>query len=149
MRTQALPQRDQEILSLRAHIQSKKDGILDLSTVLRDRVVDTSQSVNRSSISGQQLTNTLTPGGSFWLGTHKRMLLGREMLSLQGFPWPCFDKFDNHTEHLMADLAGNAMSGPCVMAAFLGLFVAVLRLSNSSIEEAELDELLSSLGRAM
>ena len=65
------------------------------------------------------------------------MLLGREKLSLQGFPWTAFEVLggQEYSESFLSDLAGNAMSGPTIMAAFLALWAAMTKAEGSEQDE--------------
>ena len=139
-----LPGREQDILALRALAQSQKDGV-DISHALDGRVVDTSQSISRGTVSLIDECNTLTPHGTYWLGTQRRLLLGRERLALQGYPWPEYSvEVDNFSEGLLGDVAGNAMSGPCILACFLALLISVVRIESATLpEQSELADLES------
>jgi hypothetical protein len=63
---------------------------------------------------------TIIPRMTMWVGfpEHRRLLLGRECLVLQGYP---VDRISDRSlqafgDHFLADLAGNAFPGTCVAA---------------------------------
>ena len=146
-----LPEREKDILALRALAQAQKEGV-EISHALDGRIVELSQSIGRGTVSSIDECNTLTPRGVYWLGTQKRLLLGRERLALQGYPWPAYSvEVDNFNESLLGDLAGNAMSGPCILACFLALFIAVVRIETTTAPEqselADLESLSMSFAR--
>ena len=49
--------------------------------------LDTSQQIARVPKGYESILPTLTPGGKTWLYSRNRFLIGREYLSLQGFPF--------------------------------------------------------------
>eukprot|EP00972_Heterocapsa_arctica_P021363 3145544-Heterocapsa_arctica.AAC.1 len=66
---------------------------------------------------------TLTPGGKTWLFERDRLLLGYEALRLQGFPVSLVDSsYEQPSDPMMGDLAGNAFSATVVLAVTLGVF---------------------------
>ena len=107
-------------------------------------MIDTSQSVSRGSVSNVGECNTLTPGGNYWMGSEKRLLLGRERLSLQGFVWPRDadgpNSMDQWPNALLSDLAGNAMSGPCILASFLCFFASIVLVQQTCEPADDSDE---------
>jgi hypothetical protein len=65
---------------------------------------------------------TLTPGAKTWLFEHNRVLLGYEALRLQGFPVTLIDSsYEQPSDPMMGDLAGNAFSATVVLAVTLGV----------------------------
>ena len=65
---------------------------------------------------------TMCPGQRVFLfGSHLRMMLGRESLTLQGFPWQVEECINNTPETLMTDLSGNAFSLPVIVALLITL----------------------------
>ena len=106
---------------------------------------DTSQSIGRinasmgSADAGAHVAPTILPKQCLWieLGENSRPMLGREALTMQGFPALPFLKVVEKSQHallrlaawapsesLMQDLAGNAMSLPVVLAMLQCGFVA-------------------------
>lgn len=77
------------------------------------------------------------------------MMIGRECLSLQGFPWSQYDYVDSVSESLLGDLAGNAMSGTCILACVLALVATAARIENPNVEQDELEDLSNLLGNAI
>ena len=94
---------------------------------------DVSQSINWShaknptTAEGVQLISSIMPGMKYWLGNQKRVVLGRELLSLQGFPWQKLplNHMATFSESLLGDLAGNAYSGTVVLALVCNIFAQV------------------------
>ena len=72
--------------------------------------------------SGRYLAPTMLPGQLLWVELLKppRFMLGREALLFQGFPVTRYfedcDPEYQPSEHLMQDLAGNAMAFPVLLA---------------------------------
>ena len=105
---------------------------------------DVSQSISRMNSAtlqddGAHISPTMMPKQALWVerGVESRLLLGREALTLQGFPANAFLKVLDRqrplagidatfpTEALMSDLAGNAMAVPIVLAMLQAAFAAL------------------------
>eukprot|EP00972_Heterocapsa_arctica_P039584 5831177-Heterocapsa_arctica.AAC.1 len=72
---------------------------------------------------------TLTPGGKTWIYDKNRVLLGWEALRLQGFPVTLIDSsYEQPSDPMMGDLAGNAFSATVVLAVTLGVLCHIGKL---------------------
>ncbi|CAE7389185.1 unnamed protein product [Symbiodinium sp. CCMP2592] len=74
--------------------------------------VDISQNVNRmaSSIAESHVVPTILPGSKIWSTEKRRLLIGDEMMMLQGFPIHDLPFVIDLTQHQLSDLAGNRSS---------------------------------------
>ena len=68
---------------------------------------------------------TALPGAHIWLKSKQRFLIGRDLLSLQGFPWESMECASSFSEHQLADLAGNSFSSSVALACDVGLMANV------------------------
>ena len=126
----ALKAREKAALSYGLTIQGKEEKGPLLA-------VDISQRVDRMAYSYGCAFNTLCPASKWWIVERKRLLTGWESLRLQGFPMQWVEKAradaadaeqkcvlaaaSGPSDPLLADLAGNAFSGPVVQAALIGM----------------------------
>eukprot|EP00969_Alexandrium_andersonii_P238309 10518296-Alexandrium_andersonii.AAC.1 len=71
------------LVSVRAwvHRSRRREVVVDLSPMI-ERTVKANLRED-----GILIAMTITPGFKIWLGQRQRLLLGREGLSLQGYPW--------------------------------------------------------------
>ncbi len=74
-------------------------------------ILPTTQSIMRVPKGYHAILPTLTPRGNTWLYSHKRCLIGRENLALQGFPVEWLPEDLTISDPQLKDLAGNAFSG--------------------------------------
>ena len=85
------------------------------------------------------ITPTILPGTRMWDGD--RLILGVELLALEGFPMNRYPAALRIPNVLAADLAGNAFCGPVYAAVLLGLLAALPSKSLASLRtDAELKE---------
>ena len=82
----------------------------------RKVAIDLSQS--KANMAPPGCIATLIPGNRTWLAWRGRLLRGCEAMALQGMPLPAHVRHTFSSSFLM-DLAGNAFSTPCVLAATL------------------------------
>lgn len=91
---------------------------------------------------------TVLPGTKLWSAERDRLLLGRELLHLQGLQ---FDQsqLDEFTEHQLTDIAGNSFSSLVCLAVLASLVVSLDHLTESEEEEEDCAmDLISQLKRA-
>jgi hypothetical protein len=109
--------REQEILAF----QQRAHGS-DVST-------DLGQNLCRNNILENGICPTLFPRMQLWIGdpTQQRLVLGRELLGVQGFPWQNLPEefLTSIGEGTMLDLAGNAYNG-LVIAPLCSCLLSVL-----------------------
>ena len=73
--------------------------------------IDTSQQLNRARPTyNVEVVATCMPGCHFFNFSLDRYLIGRDLLNLQGIPWPSLPQLSGYSEGQLADLAGNAFS---------------------------------------
>lgn len=68
---------------------------------------------------------TALPGAQIWYKKKQRFLIGRDLLSLQGFPWESLECVTSFSEHQLADLAGNSFSSSVALACDVALMANV------------------------
>ena len=106
-------------------LSDREKDCLVVAEKLGAEYVDFSQGVSRMRTSvnrDTELMFTMCPGQKVFLfGSHLRMMLGRESLTLQGFPWQVEECINNTPETLMTDLSGNAFSLPVIVALLITL----------------------------
>ena len=120
-----LPSREREVLGF--HIASATEK--DLLTCL-----DLTPRIDRTSCGRFGQVPTLTSSSKIWLHSVQdepggdtrlvnRLMIGYEMMLLQGFPGTVIDKSRNLVkDSTLADLAGNAFSAPVFLAVLHGLY---------------------------
>ena len=116
-----------------------------------------SQSLNRAhhstmSQSGRYLAPTMLPGQLLWVELLKppRFMLGREALLFQGFPVTRYfedcDPEYQPSEHLMQDLAGNAMAFPVLLAVIQSMMASAwLKPQQKAASSENLETALNAL----
>lgn len=82
----------------------------------------------------QEVVPTILPGSKLWSTERGRLLIGSEMLLLQGYPIHDLEFVMNLTEHQQADLAGNSFTVPVITSVILAL-VSTLRWQTQSEDE--------------
>ncbi len=95
--------------------------------------LDTSQQIARVAKGYESILPTLTPGGKTWLYSRNRFLIGREYLSLQGFPvqWLPESLENLVTDLQLKDLAGNAFSGTVFGCVYISVLAHLPKRSRS------------------
>ncbi|CAK8995070.1 unnamed protein product [Durusdinium trenchii] len=137
-----LPDREKEVLCFVNIMNERITNVDD-----KIQYVDISQSATRlpTSTRGSQVTPTILPGSKLWHVGRKRLLLGTELMALQGLPMTEFPEniLTTLSQKQCADLAGNMFAVPCVMAVVMSA-LSTLRFETYS-EEEELDAVASSM----
>ena len=106
------------------------------------------ESIGKTTIDGGKLlAPTLIPGSKIWLmfgqkrtdpkGAMKeeRLLLGEEMMMIQGFPVTRISRRDIFDQNFYADLAGNSFSGTVILAMLASLVAATPWVQDDGDEE--------------
>ena len=93
--------------------------------------VDVSQTITRAPHSCSEQIPTILPGSRFWSLSRQRLVTGVELMALQGLDFVA-DRVEMSSMQL-ADLAGNAFSGPTVLAVLMSAIFA--RKSSQEIRE--------------
>ena len=85
---------------------------------------DVSQSINRTrdTFEAEAALPTILPNSRFWHYGRERYVLGRELLSAQGYPWQSLQA-ESLSEAQAADLAGNGFACSCALALDLSLLL--------------------------
>ena len=87
---------------------------------------DISQRIDRVSLGRDGVLPTITPHNKTWLVEQGRPLTGFEALGLQGFPMDILSSSEHcPSDPQLMDLAGNAFSGPVVMAVLVCMFAGL------------------------
>jgi site-specific DNA-cytosine methylase len=124
-------------------LSEREKDCLVVAEKLGAAYVDFSQGVSRmrsSTNRDSDLLFTMCPGQKVFLfGSHWRMMLGRESLTMQGFPWQAEECINNTTEALMNDLSGNAFSLP-VIVALLTSTLLICPFSDVAVVASDSDE---------
>ena len=100
-----LSHRKQEVAYFHSVQASKEEGLGEL-------FVDISQTIERTRTAGT--IPCFTSSSVIWLARNKRILVGREMLAIQGMSKQGI--VGTSTDSLLHSLAGNSYSAPCFMA---------------------------------
>ena len=86
--------------------------------------IDVGQSAGWSQVSETEVLPTMIPRGWFWIrleGREERLLTGKEMLMLHGFPKSSLANAGSFSDGLFRDLAGNSFHAFAFMATLIGL----------------------------
>lgn len=82
----------------------------------KEAFVDVSQGITRVTPM-RDLMNCFTSETLLWMAKARRFVSGREMLAVQGMG--LYSQVEHDTDDLLGNMAGNAFSAPCCMAATL------------------------------
>ena len=117
-----LTARERQVLRTKLREVNRKD-MLQMQT---DRVVDLSQTLTRARWSVAGTSSCVTPGAMFWSLSRSRLLVSSEKMALQGV---CRTRYQREgspfSQRLLADLAGNAFNGGCVLAVLMAVLGSV------------------------
>ncbi|CAL1159882.1 unnamed protein product [Cladocopium goreaui] len=113
------------------------------------RFADIYHSANRTPVSAADVLPTILPGTKMidLQSNAKRLLLGRELLALQGLDYDdgLLDKF---SENQLSDLAGNAYTSTAFLTMFLaGLFELSFVTPSESEQEEEVSSFVTQLSQ--
>jgi site-specific DNA-cytosine methylase len=108
-------------------LSPREKDILDYNDIAfphkEEMVLDLSQSIGHTPI-GHGEVPCVTPHARDWLAHRGRLLVALEKLRLQGIMLDA-DSTSSYSESLLADLAGNAMNGPVVLAVTIAALVVL------------------------
>ncbi|CAL1135526.1 unnamed protein product, partial [Cladocopium goreaui] len=108
---------------------------------------DLYHSANRTPSSGQQEVPTILPSTKLWHLERGRLLLGRELLHLQGIRFNA-ETMDKLSETQMTDLAGNAFSSTVCLSILIAICMELnYRTESESEQEGETSALLDHLAQ--
>ncbi|CAK9066604.1 unnamed protein product [Durusdinium trenchii] len=131
-----LPPREKEVLCF-VEIMSQQIT----SSEEKIQFVDISQSASRlpTSTKGSKVTPTILPGSKLWHVERGRLLLGIEMMSLQGLPAGQFkcNILETLSQKQCADMAGDMFATPCIMAVVISILTAIRFETESEAEEIQ------------
>ena len=101
-----------------------------------DRLIHVAPSLDRIWTTNNSTVKTVLPVGAIFHMGLGRLLVGRELLALQGIPYPLMPCLESFTDSQLMDLAGNAYSGPVIQAVFVAL-MASLHFQTESEDERD------------
>ena len=107
--------------------------------------VDTNPSIERASMSSEDMMCTITTGSKYYLKRHERFMTGRECLGVQGFPFSFLQPGSDLSDPQLGDLAGNAFSSTVCCAVLLGCFAHVPELVEQHVPENTGEDVLHGI----
>lgn len=79
---------------------------------------------------------TILPQMQLWIGFDRhRVMIGREAMSCQGYPWQKVGGLEKYTEAFLHDLAGNAFPAPSFLAVILAALLTAPWTSRREVAE--------------
>ena len=102
-----------------------------------DRIIHVAPSLDRIWTSDSGMLRTILPVGALFHMGMGRMLIGPELLSMQGIPYTQLPSTPNFSSSQLCDMAGNAFSGTVMESIWAAITISTEFSTESDLEEAK------------